>query len=206
MIDLDWIYGNIYCVEEKIRGKQAVMAAVVKAATELFSESAPSSVSIRDIAAKAGVNHGLIHRHFGSKQNLMAEVLAGIDSRLKASAAGAGSFNEAFEKAASAAIDMPEIWKIPARLVMDGEIELLTKNRKSYLADLRTRAKEQMNDKTFYNFSPDESLLMLISLGFGLEMFGDYISSAMGIENPDVAEVLKKIIPMFPVGNKDAKG
>ncbi|MDC7226471.1 MAG: TetR/AcrR family transcriptional regulator [Spirochaetales bacterium] len=193
-------------MEEKIRGKQAVMAAVVKAATELFSESAPSSVSIRDIAAKAGVNHGLIHRHFGSKQNLMAEVLAGIDSRLKASAAGAGSFNEAFEKAASAAIDMPEIWKIPARLVMDGEIELLTKNRKSYLADLRTRAKEQMNDKTFYNFSPDESLLMLISLGFGLEMFGDYISSAMGIENPDVAEVLKKIIPMFPVGNKDAKG
>lgn len=49
--------------------------AILAAAVELFTARGPASVSVRDIARHAGVNHGLIHRHFGSKHALLAEAI-----------------------------------------------------------------------------------------------------------------------------------
>jgi TetR/AcrR family transcriptional regulator, repressor for neighboring sulfatase len=49
--------------------------ALLAAAVELFAEHGPASVSIRDIARHAGVNHGLVHRHFGSRDELLAEAI-----------------------------------------------------------------------------------------------------------------------------------
>ena len=46
--------------------------ALVAAAVELFALRGPASVSVRDVARHAGVNQGLIYRHFGSKQALLA--------------------------------------------------------------------------------------------------------------------------------------
>jgi TetR/AcrR family transcriptional regulator, repressor for neighboring sulfatase len=56
-------------------GKEEVVAAVLAAASELFAEKGPAATSIREVAAKAGVNHGLLHRHFGSKRQLLAATL-----------------------------------------------------------------------------------------------------------------------------------
>jgi AcrR family transcriptional regulator len=47
----------------------------MEAASELFARSGVSGVSIREIAAKAGINHALIIRYFGSKDALVAEIL-----------------------------------------------------------------------------------------------------------------------------------
>ena len=52
-----------------------MIEAVCKAAAELFAERGPAAVSSRDIAARAGVNYGLIHRHFGSRQELQRQVM-----------------------------------------------------------------------------------------------------------------------------------
>lgn len=49
--------------------------ALLASAVGLFAEHGPASVSIRDIARHAGVNHGLLHRHFGSKDDLLAEAI-----------------------------------------------------------------------------------------------------------------------------------
>jgi len=56
-------------------GKEEVVAAVLEAASELFAERGPAATSIREVAARAGVNHGLLHRHFGSKRQLLAATL-----------------------------------------------------------------------------------------------------------------------------------
>jgi AcrR family transcriptional regulator len=48
---------------------------LVEAATELFSTRGPSRVTVREIAERAGVNHGLVHHYFGSKQALLGVVL-----------------------------------------------------------------------------------------------------------------------------------
>lgn len=56
-------------------GKEEVVAAVLAAASELFAEKGPGATSIREVAARAGVNHGLLHRHLGSKRQLLAATL-----------------------------------------------------------------------------------------------------------------------------------
>ncbi|MCK6524159.1 TetR/AcrR family transcriptional regulator [Myxococcota bacterium] len=45
------------------------------AAAELLRDRPPAEVSVREIAQRAGVNHGLVHRLYGSKDALVLAVL-----------------------------------------------------------------------------------------------------------------------------------
>jgi AcrR family transcriptional regulator len=56
-------------------GREEVAAAVLEAASDLFAERGPAATSIRDIAARSKVNHGLVFRHFGTKDQLVGAVL-----------------------------------------------------------------------------------------------------------------------------------
>lgn len=51
------------------------MAAVLAAATELLAESGPQDISVRRMAERAGVNHALAHRHFGTKEEIVRQAL-----------------------------------------------------------------------------------------------------------------------------------
>jgi AcrR family transcriptional regulator len=60
------------------RGREAVRAALISAAKELFRDRTPSSVTVREIARTAGVNQGLVHEYFGSKGGLIQETLESL--------------------------------------------------------------------------------------------------------------------------------
>jgi AcrR family transcriptional regulator len=57
------------------RGEEAVRAALIESASLLFADRGPARVSVREVAADAGVNHGLVHHYFGSKDGLLRAVL-----------------------------------------------------------------------------------------------------------------------------------
>ena len=57
-----------------VPGADPVAAAILRAAGELLAQRSPSQVSLREIAAHAGVNYGLIHRHFGTKDELIVQL------------------------------------------------------------------------------------------------------------------------------------
>ena len=81
-------------------GKDEVSAAVLEAASQLFAEKGPAATSIREVAARAGVNHGLLHRHFGSKRQLLAgtlQHLADTAAALRASGASQSQLETAYE-------------------------------------------------------------------------------------------------------------
>ncbi|MDY6997244.1 MAG: helix-turn-helix domain-containing protein [Actinomycetota bacterium] len=56
-------------------GKDEVAAAILAAASDLFAEKGPAATSIREVATRSKVNHGLVFRHFGTKDNLVGAVL-----------------------------------------------------------------------------------------------------------------------------------
>ena len=58
-----------------VRGRAASEDALMTAAADLFEEVGPNAVSVRAIAERAGVNHGLVHHYFGSKAGLVQAVL-----------------------------------------------------------------------------------------------------------------------------------
>lgn len=59
----------------KPTGRDAVRRAVVATARRVFAARGPRA-SLREVAEAAGVNLGLIHRHIGNKDDLLAAVLA----------------------------------------------------------------------------------------------------------------------------------
>ncbi|WP_083198754.1 TetR/AcrR family transcriptional regulator [Mycobacterium malmoense] len=65
-------------------GRDMVVAAILDSASQLFAERGPAAASIRDIAARARVNHGLVFRHFGSKEKVVAAVLDHLAAQLTA--------------------------------------------------------------------------------------------------------------------------
>ncbi|MGW0661600.1 TetR/AcrR family transcriptional regulator [Streptodolium elevatio] len=74
---------------------QAAAAKILDAATELFHERSPASVSLREIARKAGVNYGLIHHYFGTKEAILAEVFRRSSARGAEVVAGADDLDTA---------------------------------------------------------------------------------------------------------------
>ncbi len=48
--------------------------AILRSTGELLARKSPSEVSLREIAKHAGVNYGLIHRHFGTKDELVVRL------------------------------------------------------------------------------------------------------------------------------------
>ncbi|GBG37672.1 TetR/AcrR family transcriptional regulator [Mycobacterium montefiorense] len=75
-------------------GRDEVVAAILDSAADMFAERGPGAASIRDIAARAHVNHGLVFRHFGTKENLVAAVLDYLAAELDNLADGTSSPDE----------------------------------------------------------------------------------------------------------------
>lgn len=48
---------------------------MLAAARDLLAERGPDGFTVRDVAARAQVNHALVHRHFGTKADVLEQVL-----------------------------------------------------------------------------------------------------------------------------------
>ena len=59
-----------------------MLDAILDAAERLFASSGPTDVSLRAIAAEAGVTYGLVHAYAGSKDELYDRVMARYAARL----------------------------------------------------------------------------------------------------------------------------
>jgi AcrR family transcriptional regulator len=58
------------------RGREATTAAILDAAEDLFAARGFNDVTVRAVAARAGVSHALVHRYLGSKDEVFRAVLS----------------------------------------------------------------------------------------------------------------------------------
>jgi TetR/AcrR family transcriptional regulator, repressor for neighboring sulfatase len=70
------------------RGPDAVRRSLIDATLDLISQRSPATVTNKEIAARAGVNHGQIHHYFDSKDDLVAHAIMEASSRLGAEPPG----------------------------------------------------------------------------------------------------------------------
>jgi TetR/AcrR family transcriptional regulator, repressor for neighboring sulfatase len=76
-------------------GREQTTASILDAAEKLFAERGFTAVSVRDIAAEAGVSHALVHRYLGSKQDVYRETLARREDVIRDAAPEEGDLLEA---------------------------------------------------------------------------------------------------------------
>ena len=111
-------------VQTKPRGREQVRTAVLEAASALVAERGPDGFSVRDIAARAGVNHALVHRHFGTRAEVLEQMLA-ADARAVVAAvvesglptSGAAS-SEKIAELLDVLADRPSYWRTLVHAVL----------------------------------------------------------------------------------------
>lgn len=64
-------------VRKRVRAPEVHREAILEAARAAFAERGYTRATIREIAGRAGVTHGLVMRHFGSKEQLFLAAVPG---------------------------------------------------------------------------------------------------------------------------------
>jgi TetR/AcrR family transcriptional regulator, repressor for neighboring sulfatase len=104
------------------KGRAAVEEALTAAAAELLAERGPRATGVREIAARAGVNHGQIHHYFGGKGPLLRAAMHRLAAEHQANAttrAGGGPFPPALTVGRDV-----RYWQAVIRAVLDGDLDL----------------------------------------------------------------------------------
>jgi TetR/AcrR family transcriptional regulator, repressor for neighboring sulfatase len=97
--------------------REALIAAVIR----LLDGRSVADVSVKQIAAEAGVNHGLVHRYFGSKDGLVREAVARTNAAVYRGAPAEGHTAWCHQLLR----ERPEIARILARCCLDGPLDVL---------------------------------------------------------------------------------
>lgn len=156
-------------------GREEVAAAILEAATELFAERGPAATSIRDIGARSKVNHGLVFRHFGTKDQLVGAVLDHLGANLSG-LLHSGAPPDAVERA------LDRQMRVMARTVLDGYPAAQLQKRFPNIAELLDRVRPRYDDDTSARLAVANAL----ALQFGWRLFAPILRSATGLDGlPD---------------------
>lgn len=152
-------------------GRDEVVAAALSAAAELFAERGPAATSIRDIAAKSKVNHGLIYRHFGAKEQLVGAVLEHLGARLTALLDGEGPA-DAIEQT------MDQHMRVMARALLDGYPIGRLQTRFPGVTKLLGQVLPRFEDER----SGRLAVANAVALQLGWRLFEPFLRSATGLD------------------------
>lgn len=159
-------------------GREQVAAAVLAAAADLFAERGPAATSIRDIAARSHVNHGLVFRHFGTKEQLVGAVLNYLGENL----------TELLESRAPAqdvqrALDQQ--LRVSARTLLDGypagQLQTRFPNVSLLLDQVRPRHDSELSGRL--------AVANALAFQFGWRLFEPLLRSAAGIDEMTDADL-----------------
>ena len=179
-------------------GKEDVMTAILDAATSLFAENGVAGVSVRDIAARANVNHGLVHRHFGAKENLRLQVQNRLMERINADIGEPENYEDAFLRGVDALRKNEAFWKVLARTFLDGQFEGDVQSAFPFLQKMTILIAAAQKDGTFDNHT-DPRLLVAggTAMVLGLLVFENYLLPGTGLDGEPAETAQNAILQAF---------
>jgi AcrR family transcriptional regulator len=164
-------------------GREEVVAAILQAATDLFAERGPAATSIRDIAARSKVNHGLVFRHFGTKDQVVGAVLDNLGTTLTALLDSGAPADEV-----DRALDLQ--MRVMARTLLDGYPAAQLQKRFPNIATLIGWVRPVHGDDLTARIAVANGL----ALQFGWRLFAPILRSATGLDeltDDEIREVVR---------------
>jgi TetR/AcrR family transcriptional regulator, repressor for neighboring sulfatase len=163
-------------------GREEVAAAILAAATDLFAERGPAATSIRDIAARSKVNHGLVFRHFGTKEQLVGAVLDHLGNKLT-DLLQSGASGDVVERALDRQI------RVMARTELDGYPPAQLQRRFPNVAPLLDGVRPLHDTEIGARLAVANAL----ALQFGWRLFASTLRSATGLDELTDAELRRAV-------------
>lgn len=181
------------------RGKTAVCAALIASATTLYSEKGPSGSSIREIAKHARVNHGLVHRHFGSREALMVAVMEGLACQVNTALGpirGGESLQDLLPLLLQDQGTIGTHWRILAHSILAGEDPATLQQDFPVFQRLVAAAKTSLGP----DVNGESVATYLVSTGLGLMLFNAFFQAAAGQDNADWKQTRKGVLNLVLKG------
>ncbi len=168
-------------------GREQVGAAILEAATDLFAERGPAATSIRDIAARSKVNHGLVFRHFGTKDKLVGAVLDHLGATTTALLQSDPTPEEA-ERA------LDRHLRVMARTLLDGYPAGKLQSRFPGASQLYDDIRPHHGPGPEGDLSARLAVANAFALQFGWRLFAPFLRSAVGIEDLTDADLRQAVV------------
>ena len=167
----------------KPAGRESVRHALIDATIELIIEQG-TAISVREIATRADVNHGLIHTYFGSKDALIIAAVDVVNQR-----ASSGIDKTGFPRPDLASRRAGELAKIIARMRLDENRDLFT----SHPVSDRWVIAIQANHDDVDEFEAKTMVATASALALGWPVFADHICEILQLDNDQRAIINDRI-------------
>ena len=175
---------------EKPRGREAVRGALLDAAARLFVERGPGAVSVRQLAAAAGVNHGLVHQYFGSKDGLIQATLEHLASQIAPIAEGAPDVPASIHPLLAAIGDRAAFVRLLGWLLLEGADPAALPTDFPVVRGVLDRVERELGDAE-PRVDSRVVVASFISMAFGWLVYRRYIVEAAQLEDQTEAEILE---------------
>jgi AcrR family transcriptional regulator len=187
---------------DKPTGPEEVSAALIEAAIALIVEEG-LHVSVRTIADRASVNHGLIHTYFGSKDALLAAAADEINARASAEVDDLG-----FPPPDLAQQRGGQLAKALARIRLDGDSDLFS----SHPVTEAWQSALHQSQPALSTVEVENMVAKATALALGWAIFADHLTDLFGLspkrrdqleaEVNDLVRELGGIPPEAPASKK----
>ena len=157
-------------------GQDEVREALINAGLELVAEQG-LQFSVRDVADRAQVNHGLVHRYFGSKSGLISEVLDEFNANSLA------NLDEDGRPGDDLWTDLPDIAVVLARIALEAEGDPFDRHPvfQSWIRSMQDDAGEEPMDAA----EAKARVAAAASMALGWGLFQRVISFGVGATEDD---------------------
>ncbi|MCP3939925.1 MAG: TetR/AcrR family transcriptional regulator [Desulfobacteraceae bacterium] len=164
-------------------GRDEVVDALICSASELFGKHGVAGVSIRQIAARAGVNHSQVCRHFGSKDGLRRVTQEKMTMDVLQQIGKNNSFEEAVRQTARILRKNDSFWRVMARTLLEEDTDGNLQQDYPFIREMIQLAKkDQEAGKMSKEIEPKTLVAGLMAFGFGLQIFEKYIIRATELD------------------------
>lgn len=171
------------------RSRERVELALISAAADLLGEVGPKAMTVRMIARRAGVNHGLVHHYFGGKAQLLEAAMTHLVEE-----------HQSFAKSQSggdvlpaplALVDDQRYLRAVVRAVLDGETDLAATELVAG-ASVPRGALEHLAARSGMN-EADVRTKALVAMGMAMEMgwatLEPFIMTVLDVRDDEVDDV-----------------
>lgn len=192
-------------------GRQEVIDAILRSAQHLFAAHGPAEVSLRSVAAHAGVNYGLVHHYIGSRDELLRLVYRRLSENAAANIASAPDFRTAIG-AMNASPTGPEYVRMLAGTLLAGYDPRDFLGRSPAMTELVASSRRGLDDADGGPAPDDAEIFVCVAmvLLMGWRLFGEFFTVSLGVEDDrerlraTVERLIENLPDLLPIAGPEA--
>ena len=180
-------------IAQPVAGRAGAEEKLIEAAAELLGDVGPRAMSVRQVAERAGVNHGLVHHYFGGKDGLVHAAMRRLveeHERWARDVAAGGPFPQPF------ALGRDQRYlRAVVRALLDGETDLALTELSSGVSVPRQAMDAEVQRRSLDE--PDLDTKAAVAAAMALEMgwaaLESFIFAVTGTTGDEADDVRRRV-------------